>query len=133
MSQPIGKIIKSLRNKHKLSQDELAEKLNQKFNTTINKGMISKWENDLGDPRLDTVRHLSVFFNVSLDYLLGRTDEPNDTTSDEGDAPLDKNYRKIERFARKVSPDVLEKAVKILDAAFEDAFNEEDYEDDDDI
>lgn len=133
MSRPIGKIIKSLRSKHKLSQDELAEKLNQKFNTTINKGMISKWENDLGDPRLDTVRHLSVFFNVSLDYLLGRTDGPNDTISDEGDAPLDENYRKIERFARKVSPDVLEKAVKILDAAFEDAFNEEDYEDDDDI
>ncbi|WP_411735034.1 helix-turn-helix domain-containing protein [Paenibacillus sp. M2] len=133
MSQPIGKIIKSLRNKHKLSQDELAEKLNQKFNTTINKGMISKWENDLGDPRLDTVRHLSVFFNVSLDYLLGRTDEPKDTISDEKDAPLDENYRKIERFARKVSPDVLKKAVKLLDAAFEDAFNEEDYEDDDDI
>ena len=69
--QSIGKKIKYLRNKQGLSQEELAIKINKRFGSSLNKGMISKWENELGDPRLETVRHLALFFNVSLDYLLG--------------------------------------------------------------
>src|SRR5690606_40455652 len=69
--QPVGKIIKDLRLKRGLSQEELAEKINARFGTSLNKGMISKWENGIGDPRLETARHLAVFFGVSLDYLLG--------------------------------------------------------------
>ncbi|MCG7318040.1 helix-turn-helix domain-containing protein [Brevibacillus laterosporus] len=71
MTYSVGKMIKGLRLKHGLSQEDLAEKLNTRFGSSINKGMISKWENGLGDPRLETVRHLSILFNVSLDYLLG--------------------------------------------------------------
>ncbi|NOJ73914.1 helix-turn-helix domain-containing protein [Paenibacillus alvei] len=71
MTFSVGKMIKELRVKQGLSQDDLAEKLNSKFGSSINKGMISKWENGLGDPRLETVRHLSMLFNVSLDHLLG--------------------------------------------------------------
>ncbi|MFW5433734.1 helix-turn-helix domain-containing protein [Paenibacillus apiarius] len=71
MTFSVGKLIKELRVKQGLSQDDLAEKLNSKFGSSINKGMISKWENGLGDPRLETVRHLSMLFNVSLDHLLG--------------------------------------------------------------
>ncbi|WCR29742.1 helix-turn-helix domain-containing protein [Paenibacillus thiaminolyticus] len=71
MTFSIGKMIKELRIKQGLSQEDLAEKLNSRFGSTINKGMISKWENGLGDPRLETARHLSILFNVSLDCLLG--------------------------------------------------------------
>lgn len=71
----IGKVIKDLRTKKGLSLEELADKVNNKFGTTINKGMISKWENGLGDPRLENVRQLALFFNVSLDYLIGLDNE----------------------------------------------------------
>lgn len=73
----VGKVIRELRTKKGLSMEELAEKVNGKFGTSINKGMISKWENGLGEPRLDNVRQLALFFNVSLDYLIGiDNDEP---------------------------------------------------------
>lgn len=67
----IGEIIKYLRTKKRLSMEELAEKVNSEYGTSINKGMISKWENGLGEPRLDNVRQLALFFDVSLDYLIG--------------------------------------------------------------
>ncbi|MCY9579592.1 helix-turn-helix domain-containing protein [Paenibacillus alvei] len=66
-----GRAIKELRLKLNLSQDDMAYKINEKFGTSVNKGMISKWENGLGDPRLETIRHISILFNVSSDYLLG--------------------------------------------------------------
>ncbi|WP_141771539.1 helix-turn-helix domain-containing protein, partial [Bacillus licheniformis] len=48
MGKGIGKKIRELRDKEKLSQSELAERMNKKFKTNLNKGMISKWENELG-------------------------------------------------------------------------------------
>lgn len=67
----LGKKLKKLRESRGLSQEELAEKLNKEFGTSINKGMISKWENEIGEPRLETARVLSTFFRISLDDLLG--------------------------------------------------------------
>lgn len=67
----LGDRIKVLRMKQGLSQEELAEKLNEQFDTAINKGMISKWENNLSEPKLETVRIMAIFFQESLDELLG--------------------------------------------------------------
>jgi len=98
--QPVGKIIKDLRLKRGLSQEELAEKINARFGTSLNKGMISKWENGIGDPRLETARHLAVFFGVSLDYLLGI--EPPATVAahhaGDGEDWTEEELREIERF-----------------------------------
>lgn len=70
-----GKIIKELRLSRGLSQDELAENLNLRFGSSVNKGMVSKWENEISEPRLDAVRQLSEFFHVSLDYLIGSIEQ----------------------------------------------------------
>lgn len=67
----IGEAIRELRTARGLSLEELAEQMNKRYGSTINKGMISKWENGIGDPRLENVRQLAVFFDVSLDHLLG--------------------------------------------------------------
>lgn len=71
----LGDKLKALRLKRNLSQVNLAEKLNKMYGTTINKGMISKWENNLSEPKLETARFLSMFFNVTLDELLGVNDD----------------------------------------------------------
>ena len=73
----IGKRIKEERNILKLTQEELAEHLNNKFNIKINKGMISKWENGREEPSLPNVRYLSSFFNVSMAYLVGDSNSKN--------------------------------------------------------
>lgn len=80
MDKSIGKKIKELRGRKNLTQSELAEKMNKKFKTNLNKGMISKWENGLGDPSLESARYLALFFNVSLDYLIGLENEEEPIT-----------------------------------------------------
>ena len=70
----IGGRIKLLRKEQGLTQEELAEQLNVKFDLSINKSMISKWENDKSDPYLEYAKNIADFFNVDLDYLVGLTD-----------------------------------------------------------
>lgn len=67
----LGEKLKSLRTIRKLTMEQLSDKLNSKYNTRINKSMISKWENGVGEPSLENIRALASFFDVTLDYLLG--------------------------------------------------------------
>jgi repressor LexA len=74
MAYSFGKKLKTLRTLRNLTQEELAKALNSKYGTSFNKGMISKWENDKEEPRIDSVRYIADFFNVSLDEILGLKD-----------------------------------------------------------
>ena len=60
-----GLLLKQLRENKGLTQQQLAEKINR------NKTVISKYENNLQSPTLDTLIQFSLIFNVSLDYLAG--------------------------------------------------------------
>lgn len=71
MNTIIGERIKEERTSMRLTQEELAERLNNKFDIKINKGMISKWENGREEPSLPNIRYLSAFFGVSMAYLVG--------------------------------------------------------------
>jgi|SRR5699024_95477 len=62
--------LKSLRNQRKLSQEELAKKIN----TT--KGTISNYENRHSTPSNELLGDLANILNTTTDYLLGRTDNP---------------------------------------------------------
>ena len=61
--------IKALRQKNKMSQVELADKLN------VTKQCVSNWENDNILPSVEMLIRLSQFFSVSTDYLLGLEDK----------------------------------------------------------
>ncbi len=63
--------IKALREEFNLSQEELAKKLN------LSKGIISLYEQEKRKPSLEILIQLSEVFNVSIDYILGRTNIPN--------------------------------------------------------
>lgn len=67
----LGDRLKELRKEKKLTQDDLCNNLNKKFNTTINKGMISKWENSKEQPRLEYIINIADYFNIDISYLLG--------------------------------------------------------------
>lgn len=54
-----------------LTLEELANDLNIRFGTSYNKSMISKWELEQVDPYMATIRNLSIYFDVTLDELLG--------------------------------------------------------------
>ena len=62
--------IRKLRMDKNLSLERLATELG------INKSRIGMWENNGTVPRDDILIKLSKYFNVSIDYLLERTDNP---------------------------------------------------------
>ena len=75
--------IKALRLKAKLTQKQIAEKLN------ISQKGYSYWENGQREPNNDKIQQLSKIFNVSTDYLLGNTDEKQSSKFDDLNTVLD--------------------------------------------
>lgn len=63
----IGDKIRELRLIHRLSQTELAKSLH------VSQQVITKWENGKSEPSSSAINDLASYFNVSADYLLGRT------------------------------------------------------------
>ncbi len=63
--------LKELRKKKHLSQIKLAIDLNMNQNT------ISRYENEIREADYKTLILFADYFDVSIDYLLGRTDIPN--------------------------------------------------------
>ncbi|ABB14215.1 LexA family protein [Carboxydothermus hydrogenoformans] len=66
-----GQRLRQLRTERDLTQAELAKLL------SIGESTISFYESNKRQPDFDTLIKLSNFFNVSIDFLLGRTDESN--------------------------------------------------------
>lgn len=62
--------LKELRNKKGLTQLRLATELNTTQNT------ISRYETGEHEPGIAELIKIADYFNVSVDYLLGRTDDP---------------------------------------------------------
>lgn len=71
----LGQRLKQLRVERDLSLDMLVADMNQRYpDININKSMLSRWENGVNDPSLEYAKHISMYFDVSLDYLIGLTD-----------------------------------------------------------
>ena len=60
--------LKLLRQEKNLGQIELAKILG------VSKGIISLWENGLREPTLSNLIVISIYFKVSIDYLVGLED-----------------------------------------------------------
>lgn len=67
----VGQRIKQLRDKEGLTQKDLAKQLDIKPRT------LGFYETGDRNPPIDILKKLAVFFDVSMDYLLGITDIPN--------------------------------------------------------
>ena len=65
--------LKELRRKKGLSQLRLATDLNTTQNT------ISRYETGEREPGIDELIEIADYFNVSVDYLIGRTENPKIT------------------------------------------------------
>lgn len=63
-----GEKLKTLRLKHHLTQQQLADKVE------LVKGSISAYEQSTKYPSLEVLIKLCNFFNVSADYMLGLSD-----------------------------------------------------------
>ncbi len=88
----IGERILNLRKELNLSQKELAEK------TGITEASLSRYENNLREPKAEIIARISETLGCSTDYLLGRTNDKQDYTNNkhELDNSGFKNYKEVE-------------------------------------
>lgn len=62
-----AKVFKTLRVQHKMTQQELATKLG------VSRSAIGMYEKGEREPDFETLEAIADFFNVDMDYLLGRS------------------------------------------------------------
>lgn len=94
-----GKIIKELRKEKGLTQTELAKKLN-----TTQKN-ISKYELEFLDLNTEIAIAIADYFDVSVDYLLGRED---DFGVVKRESPADKDGEELLSLYRELTPSAQE-------------------------
>lgn len=58
-------VLKDIRIKNGLTQDEMAEKL------FVTRQAVSRWENGDSTPNIETLKQISIVFDVSINTLLG--------------------------------------------------------------
>ncbi|WP_217596316.1 helix-turn-helix domain-containing protein [Cohnella sp. GbtcB17] len=68
----LGSRIREFRNKRGLTQGQLADKLE------MTEANISSYERDKSAPPSDKLNAIAAILDVSTDYLLGRTSNPNE-------------------------------------------------------
>ncbi|TVY01091.1 helix-turn-helix domain-containing protein [Paenibacillus cremeus] len=66
-----GDRIAKLREKHSLTQEGLSSKLG------ITRASLSHYENNRREPTYETIAAIANIFKVSIDYIIGRTDDPH--------------------------------------------------------
>lgn len=72
-----GEKLKQLRKDNNLTQEDLAEKL------YVTRTAISKWETGKGFPAIDSLKSISVLFQVSIDDLISEGDVETKRTLDQ--------------------------------------------------
>ncbi len=66
-----GSRLKALRDENNLTQTQLSKNLGLAFST------ISMYERGVREPKFETLEIIADYFNVTIDYLLGKTNIPN--------------------------------------------------------
>jgi transcriptional regulator with XRE-family HTH domain len=67
--ETFGQRLTNLRKQHNMTQNDIAQKLNISYQA------VSKWENDITSPDIDSLIALADIFEISVDELLGRKQE----------------------------------------------------------
>ncbi|WP_339102006.1 helix-turn-helix transcriptional regulator [Candidatus Enterococcus clewellii] len=112
--------IKELRKANNMSQKELADILGMKREN------ISNYERGaIVNVPSEVLEKLADQFSVSIDYLMGRTDKPNETAVEEEYADLLMMFRKGEKAVGEEKKEQYKKQVKNLMNYIAQSMNEE--------
>lgn len=100
-----GKRLKLIREDHNLSREDLANKLNISYST------ISKYETNVRFPDQEMLSKIADLFNVSTDYLLGRSNIPNPYVKNGNLSSIDAIFEEIHTL----SPESQEELKKLIE------------------
>lgn len=112
--------LRKLRENKDLTQEELAKAIG------VTRSSLASWETGRREPDFETVSKLADFFNVSVDYLLGRDDNSSQddrqyVIDDDALEYLDELHKRPEMktlfdVSRKASKEDIETAIAIIEA-----------------
>lgn len=111
----LGERLKALREEKGITTREISKLFK------LGKSTISNYENDFRKPDYDTLRKLAEFYDVSIGYLLGETNERN-IYKLEGEK-IPEELRKIgveymelakEMQDKKISPEVIKRIIEAI-------------------
>lgn len=108
-----GDRIKKLRKERGLTQDGLAIEVNKKVDKKLTKTTISNYETGYSSPSDEILSAISDIFGASADYLLGRSDFPELTVSQ--DLELTKEAQEILDAINELDPETRKKAWEQLE------------------
>lgn len=108
----LGDRIRQLRKEKKLTQTELGN------NLTIGKSTVSQYENNINTPDIEMMTKIADFFDVSIDFLLARSDNRKNTKEYEQEK-IPPAFIKIAKDAydHGLSPEDIEMAIDFLKKA----------------
>ncbi len=66
--------LKQLRAEHNWTQQQLIDQFNKKYHYSLGKSAISQYEHNKRIPEIHVLMNFADFFDVSLDYLMGKTE-----------------------------------------------------------
>lgn len=69
MDKSFGNRLRELRRRKHLTQDEMAQQLNEQYGTKADRFVISKWESGKQEPKIATISILAKFFGTTIDYI----------------------------------------------------------------
>jgi len=106
-----GKRLKELREAKGLRQEDIGKKIN------VGKSAVSQWENNIRTPDAYVILQLADFFNVTTDYMLGRTDDPRPFSKDtiaepDSNDPVDKLPEQAKRSLEEFKEYIIHKYSK---------------------
>lgn len=107
--------IKELRKDKGLTMKQFGEQIGMAEST------ISLYEAGKRQPDIETLNKIANYFNVTTDYLLGRTDDRNSRIIE--DEPI--IIRRLRKGTDKMDEKQQEKMMNILKASFEDLFGDD--------
>ena len=104
----IGTRLKILREELGLKQEELAQKL------SVSPSSIGMYETNKREPNSEIIIKIANFFNVTIDYLLGKSDIRNNNENIENNA----FFRVMQNAEKKgYTPEDMQMALDFLDRA----------------
>ncbi|NFB55950.1 XRE family transcriptional regulator [Clostridium botulinum] len=98
MSSTFGKRFKMLRLEKGLNQQELIDDFNKKYHYGFTKSAVSQYENDKRIPEIGALDAFANYFNVSIDFLLGKSAIRNMDDSEPSKQLTKKDEKEIEKI-----------------------------------
>lgn len=126
ITEIFGNRLKQLRIENNYTMDELTDLYNEKFNGKLNKGAISRYENNLQEPKFTTANNFSKLFSVSISWLMGE-DVPkylnaseNSKTKTQDSPSFTKEEIELVNKYRKLSHDSKMQIIGMIDIKLQD-------------